>query len=535
MKKAIWVIAVLVLAYPAYPWLIGGLIESRVDQGLNAVVQQAPYIKIVEKQWTRGWYRSEQVVTFEVLGDFFEALRKIGNAEQQKTVRHETLNEEPRFLRVADPEGALPAEPTQEESPTDEPAAEEAPLPKPMDALKPWRITVRNSVLHGPILGLAGVGLARVDTHLVLSPEIEKQLKELFGDRPPATLQTRVGFFGGGKTMFEIPGGKFTDKEGSEVTWDDIEFDVAFSRHADSVSFDGSMPSVTAKHPLKKDHLTLESFTFDGEFERATENIYVGDAVMHLDKLSGQSATGKPFNLEDLEYVVDAKQDGDFLTMAVEFGTGVIAVEAKKFKDMHFDMTFRRVHLATFEKFSKASKEIYTKKYESTEEIAAAALSPWVEHGAQLLLHDPELVFDRITFANDDGAMLITGVVRMKGITAADLEADWSTWFAKLEADFDFKISEKMILNFEEGGAAAKAQIDQSIEQGMASRQGGDIVSKLSYRDGAVTVNGKPFQLPNFSGPPQPAVGPDGQPMREMTEEEIEQMLKEAEKEAQRE
>src|SRR5688572_31304918 len=92
MKKIWWVVAVIVLAYPAYPWLIGGMLESRVNQELDTLLEQQPYVKVVERKWTRGWYRSEQEVTFEVFGELQESLRKMGQAtpevpEDRKSTR----------------------------------------------------------------------------------------------------------------------------------------------------------------------------------------------------------------------------------------------------------------------------------------------------------------------------------------------------------------------------------------------------------------------------------------------------------------
>jgi hypothetical protein len=42
------------------PWGIGQLAERRVNAGLDRIVEQAPYLTIAERQWTRGWFRSEQ-------------------------------------------------------------------------------------------------------------------------------------------------------------------------------------------------------------------------------------------------------------------------------------------------------------------------------------------------------------------------------------------------------------------------------------------------------------------------------------------
>ncbi|HUF82463.1 MAG TPA: DUF945 family protein, partial [Burkholderiales bacterium] len=68
MKKLIVVVVVLVLALAVAPWGVGRLAEKRLDHGLEQLVEAAPYLKVVERKWTGGWFKSEQVVTFEAFG-----------------------------------------------------------------------------------------------------------------------------------------------------------------------------------------------------------------------------------------------------------------------------------------------------------------------------------------------------------------------------------------------------------------------------------------------------------------------------------
>src|SRR5689334_13871961 len=74
MKKIIVAVVVLLLVLVVAPWGVGRLAEKRVNDGLDQLVQQAPYLSIVDRKWTPGWFRSEQEVTFEVLGPWTRAL-----------------------------------------------------------------------------------------------------------------------------------------------------------------------------------------------------------------------------------------------------------------------------------------------------------------------------------------------------------------------------------------------------------------------------------------------------------------------------
>src|SRR4029434_5024856 len=74
MKKTVIAVVVLVLLLGVAPWGIGRLAEKRVNAGLDRLVEEAPYLSIVERKWTSGWFRSEQEVTFELLGPWMNAM-----------------------------------------------------------------------------------------------------------------------------------------------------------------------------------------------------------------------------------------------------------------------------------------------------------------------------------------------------------------------------------------------------------------------------------------------------------------------------
>jgi uncharacterized protein YdgA (DUF945 family) len=521
MKKVWWVLAVIVLAYPAYPWLIGGMLESRVNQELDTLLEQQPYVKVVERKWTRGWYRSEQEVTFEVFGELQDSLRKMGKATPEVTEESEdaaAVPGETADAPAADavpPKNAAPKDAAPADAPTtDTPPAEGSEPPAaPVEPAKPWRLTVNNSVLHGPILGLSGFGIARVDTHLSLDEDLRKELREFFGNQKPSTLRTRLGFLGGGKSMLRVPAGSFSKPSSGKFTWEDIKFDVGFSRHADSFEFEGEAPRIELVNTPNGESLEIIGITTDGEADRALRTLYEGIAVFRVESIVGKSKSGEPYNMGKFEYLVDSDVDGKFMNVAAKFGIGKLEVEKQNLRDMHFDITAKHLELEPLEKLTKAMSDAYADPVDSANQAQTAVIDPWIEHGGALAMNDPEVLFDRVSVANADGEMLITGVLRLKGVTKQDAEMGLMALFGKLEADFDLKVTEKMVLGFDPSGGA-KGQVDAYVQQGMLERKGGDLVAKLQYRSGNVTVNGKPVALPGFGGPPPPRADgmPEGMP-----------------------
>ena len=84
MKKIVVVVAVLVLALIVAPWGVGKVAEKRLNAGLDKLVEQAPYLKVVDRKWTGGWFKSEQIVTFEAFSSWIDAMNPKAIEEAMK-------------------------------------------------------------------------------------------------------------------------------------------------------------------------------------------------------------------------------------------------------------------------------------------------------------------------------------------------------------------------------------------------------------------------------------------------------------------
>ncbi len=84
MKKIVIVVVVLVALLVVAPWGVGKLAEKRLDHGLDQLVEAAPYLTVVERKYTPGWFKSEQVVTFEAFGAVDEGAEPQGHRRRHE-------------------------------------------------------------------------------------------------------------------------------------------------------------------------------------------------------------------------------------------------------------------------------------------------------------------------------------------------------------------------------------------------------------------------------------------------------------------
>lgn len=509
MKKITIVVVVLVLLLVGAPWGIGKLAEKHVNAGLDQFVEAAPYLTIVERKWTPGWFRSEQDVTFEVLGPWTGVLNQAltGDvADATVAAAAAAAATAPRYEDAAAGAGTVETEVEGPQADGDTPP--EA-TPPPAAPVEPLRFTVRNEILHGPVLWPLSLGVAKVHSKLVLSGEIRKQLVELFGTDEPVRIDTRVGFLGGGVTRISSEAREITTDAGTRLSWDRFVLDVGYSRNFDEIEADGEWPRLEIGDAGKGERLLLEDMEIESRSKRIRGELYDTDFDFTIDDLSMTGADQARMKVDDVRYTADTRFADDFVDVAARFGSGDVTSKELtelgiQLEEVHYDFTLRHLHAETLEKIVSTVKATYTRPVESAAELEATVMSPMKQHALELLTHEPELVIDRIGVVTPEGNGTVTGVLRLKGVTAEDLSVGTMGLIGKIEADITIEVAQKLVDKFPNGATAAGTAVDG----GYAKRDGDKLVTRIEFKQGQFTINGKSQGIPGFGGPPGGQLAP---------------------------
>lgn len=481
MKKITIVALVLILVLVVAPWGIGQLAEQRVNAGLDRLVEQAPYLTIAERKWTRGWFRSEQEVTFEMFAPWASALQA-ANANS---------------VEVAAAAAAADAVPP--------PAETGSPPAAPVE---PIRFKVRNEILHGPVLWPASLGIARINTRFELDARTRQKIVEVFGSEDPVRISTRVGFFGGGTTRLYGDGRTIQARNGKgSLKYSDYQLDVSYSGHLDHVDLDGSWPQLEIL-PVEGGSVLVDDVSLVSRNERILGDLYDTDLRLRVDSVRVLGPDKSEMKIDGVHYLVDTRFDKDFLDVSAKFGSD--QVKSKELEEMkldldevHYDFTVRHLHVKTLAQMYTTLRQMYARPVQTPTDLNAAMLAPLRQQGAELLKYDPELVFDRIGVATPDGDGYIKGTLRLKGATAQDLEMGFMALIGRLEADITIEVAQKLIEKIPSGATSAGAAVDA----GYATRDGGKLVSHIEFKRGELKVNGKAQGFPGLGGPPAAAEG----------------------------
>ncbi|NNM61657.1 MAG: YdgA family protein [Steroidobacteraceae bacterium] len=448
MKKTLPIIvAALVVLYPGLAWLTGFAIESRLDLHASRPLAQAPYLKLLAHSYRRGWFTSEETLSFG-----FSPV-----------------------LLPGSPGGAA------------------APL---------VRLTIHNIVHHGPICGFTCFGLARIDTQVSVSKAVRGMLAKYFGKQAPLSIRTRMGFFGGGTTRISSPAIKGAVVVGGVITKSaGFSFLARYGRGARWYSVRATAPSFAIATAAGK-RFDLGGLSVRMDMRRVAGMLYVydGDFSLSIKRLAVDGGGAPGVVVGNLVYAVKSESRDGYLNYALRFDTGAVSTPTLSLSNAHFDLTLKHLQMAAIEAMTTDFETLNRSANPDPRVRMQKVMQIMRRQGLALLQHDPQLNLDRISVANAGGQAILTGTIGLHGVTAADFSAGMlgSALRDKLDAKLAFSLDDKMLQGLPGNGAALNARLQSLAQQGFLVRANGLTRATIVIQQGRTTVNGHSLS------PPQP-------------------------------
>ncbi len=338
MKKIFVAGLVAAVVVAVCPWWLGGVAVRRLDHVFQSLPERASYLRIAQDKWTNGWLRSEQDVTFELV---------LPGINPRTPVMHRGSQDARGMLKAA--------------------ATQQIPNAVPLRLPKSLRFTVHNIVLHGPLLGTSGIGLARVESRLVLSDAVRGKLMDILGTDEPIHVISRLGFFGGSTTTLSGEGrkamlSKINPAAGdSSIAWDDFRLTTHVSSGAEGYDISGRQPKLEISNTKSALNTVASDITVKGSGKRITKDLYDGGVTLGIGKLT-IAYKSQDVEVDALEYATDSDRKGDFLNSGIKIGAGEIhdkMLEAFgiQLKQVHFDFSLRHLHLDTLQTLMTALRD----------------------------------------------------------------------------------------------------------------------------------------------------------------------------------
>ncbi|ANQ86928.1 hypothetical protein dqs_3911 [Azoarcus olearius] len=443
-------VAAVALAYPATAWYLGGRIESAHAEQY-AQLAATPYLRVAERNYERGIFSATETVTFEI--------------------------------------GA----PLQADA--DEPQ-------------QPLRFTVRTDIKHGPLPGFTTVAAGVADSQLVLDESTRQEIAKVLGDKPPVTLHNVYNFNGSGRSTLSSPAFATTvpnaeTGETARLAWDGLELVVDFAAGMKHYTMRGGAPKLEVEDADV--HLVLSGLTLEGDQQRLFDDdtlLYTGTqkfAVAELRVTPGKNPSDpKPVVLaQRITYDIDAPANGDFIDIAARIGAEVIKVGEQDYGPAHYDLSLKHLHARTLSKLYKEMMKVYG---DPTLAAAAggnptAAFATLSTPALELLSHAPEISLDRISFSSPHGEARVAARIKLAGIQPEEF-SNVMALIGKIDASGEAVVPVALLLQWQDTPSEAERfnrQLAAVAAQGYVSQEGGLLKSSVAFRQGQLSVNGKPF------------------------------------------
>lgn len=470
-------LALIGIAYTASAWFLGKNVEARVDEQYSNLLASQPYLRIVQRDYRRGIFQSEETVTLSL--------------------------------------AKLPG------------AVETPPTPPGVEPVKAMELTFHTRIQHGPFPGLSGLGAAVTDTELVLSDEAKTQATRLLGDKAPYRQHSEIRFDGSGSASFSSPRFEttFPGQGGlnQRIAWDGIEGRIDFTPGARTFTLQMQAPKLLITDGGDMEFV-LTDFAFEGDQQQLFSDLpymYTGSSHFSFGEITARdgNADHPPVVIKQLVYDIDLPVQGDYLDLVARVGAESLTIGQDAIGPAHLDFSFRHLQARAVAELNQQLMSIYgdpTLQNSTPQELASRLGSAMEQHAATILASDPQFNIDRVSLANPDGEARLAARARLVGASLEEL-ANPMILLARLEATGDLALSEQMVVQLlrnppfagrwdgtnltpdeisARGQAAAErfqAQVAMLTEQGYLNREKDLIETSMAFKAGQLTVNGKPF------------------------------------------
>lgn len=500
-KKAVLgaVAAAIVVAYGGGTWYAGTQVKSRYDSAFDELSKQTALVRVTDRQYERGFFGAVSTVTLE-----------IGCAADAAA---------PAVATPAKPAEGEEADAEAEENDKDNEKADATP-PKPI------RITLRDTIHHGPIAG-GTLAAAIIDSELVLDEKTQANLKKLFGDAKPFTARTKVGFGGAFTTDMTVAPAKFAEAGKGEFAWQGTQLRMDVNAARTQVHYDLAMPGLDFSDARTGTTLKMGKLAVKADMDSSAGwFLATGKTEGRLDTLElvvkkaggPMSAGAVPADtppkvvttvlLQGLDLLGEATiKDGLYASSGTVKGAGKIG--ATKIDSFELTSSARRIQAAGYKKLADAWMQSSavngcgkggSKASQAAMQALADQLAPDLKAMAK---YSPEAGIDKMVVQIDGKRGEISYMAGMAGVTDEDLQLPGTALLMKrgalkANARLPMKWLEKLAETGAESGQTPPPEmvaglVEQGEEKGFVKREGDDVTAQIEFTEGSLKINGKPL------------------------------------------
>ncbi len=447
LRIALIAVVIVLVAYTGASWIIGIKIQSRLEASEQDALKRAPYLVQVNHLYTRGLFTSTEESTYGFSGSLAR------------------LN---------------------------------VPGSGPGSTGAPPQLTIRNNIAHGPLPRLRSIGLATIDSEVVLPQRAALMLDAVLGTHPTVSVRTTLGWLGGSRTQMSVPAFQAQLPGGATVSWRGLTGTGEMGKSGEwaaELDSDG----LSARNALSS--LEVGEIHIDGHMQPAFGSMNVGNARLTLASLEARTANGGTTLVKGLSISSASQVDGEFVNSEVRLAAD--QVSGAKFSFSHVVYGMRVLHLegTALAGLTQAVRQAQMNAAGPGGAAAAQAAirDAMTRYGADLLVHDPAIEIQSLAFAMPEGEFHLAASLAAHGIRREDLTGGAVGLIALtryLDGALELRIDDALlarIIASSPQGPTLSARLDTLEKQGFLRRDGSAWTAQIAYHAGRLTINGQPY------------------------------------------
>ncbi len=355
------------------------------------------------------------------------------------------------------------------------------------------RLELKNHIEHGPFPGFKGMGLASVDTEVVLPAPVQSQLDRAFGGQK-WNIHTLVNFDGSSTSTLSLPAGK-VEQDGTRMQWQAGSGQVRSSDGGKSGVYGLTFPRAFIT-TASGEGLTLENLRLEGHSQQLKEfkNLSQGSQKATLGHMEFR-AGGQDVALENLSIDADSRIQGDNSGFDFALQAGKFSLDKQSVSDVTLKIGVDKLKAASLQQLFEASgslgSNVCSPSSVDPTSLGLKLISPLLE----MVQSGPRLRIDRLAFKVPEGETVLSGSAELADAARVNLTNFTTEALAQLRAKLSFSSSQKALSSVVTGFGGTATNVEQGLaglEQGGFIKKSGDTLSsELKFENKKLTVNGQ--------------------------------------------
>lgn len=380
-----------------------------------------------------------------------------------------------------------------------------------------WEVI--NHIQHGP---LAGGALARavVDTEIrFLDPEVQAKFDQAVGGQKPR-IHTVIGLGGEAVTDLELPAGTVNNQgesgseQASEVKWQPLTGQLHTSAQGRLTGYNLTWPGLQATAvDDPSSNFSLENLSFVGKqnFQSAQDLIGTGEATFTVSRLAVGGSEESAVQMMNINVTsATTLPDPEHYDSQVSYSVGTLQLpEQTSIGGLNMQIGLRHLAREPMQQLAKVYEDVRREAQAGSD--GSVEFTPEQEQQMEeatsqsvhaLLAAEPVISLDKLGFDSPGKGMNISGQMAVKGLAEAlgtdektmpDWEETMQLLPAHTQANLEVRTSPETMDALGQLGGATGLSAADLVSSGTFREEGGNLVSTLSYENGAISINGEPM------------------------------------------